>query len=192
MTWSFSGGGTGLWGCAKLGATLMGALVMVSVAAWIVRESPARGGGIGLEAVGQEQPAASAQRERFVAEVERRLKGCHERIAALGASVLAGNDEAGRSRDGLTNQQIATKSADANYRNATLTREVAEIGVREYVEGIFLQDNATLQGEVKLAESDAARAMLSKSPSSGSRRSSRCRRELPRTSPSSTHTKTTH
>ncbi len=30
--------------------------------------------------------------------------------------------------------------------------------MREYVEGIFLQDNATLQGEVKLAESEAARA----------------------------------
>ncbi len=42
-------------------------------------------------------------------EAERRLKGCHERIAAVGASVLAGIDEAGGSRDGLTNQQIATK-----------------------------------------------------------------------------------
>ena len=58
----------------------------------------------------------------------------------------------------MTNQEITTKSAKANYANATLTREVAEIAVVEYKEGIFKQDLATVEGEIKLAESDLSRA----------------------------------
>ena len=46
----------------------------------------------------------------------------------------------------------------ANHENAKLTREVAEIAVVEYVEGIFKQDLATVEGEIKLAESDLSRS----------------------------------
>jgi HlyD family secretion protein len=60
--------------------------------------------------------------------------------------------------DQLVNQQITTKSAAANYENARLTREVAEIAVKEYVEGIYLQDLQTAEGEIKLAESDLSRS----------------------------------
>ncbi len=61
-------------------------------------------------------------------------------------------------RDQLVNQRITTKSAEANFLNAKLTREVAEIAVREYVEGVYVQDLATVEGEIKLAESDLMRA----------------------------------
>jgi RND family efflux transporter MFP subunit len=61
-------------------------------------------------------------------------------------------------RDQLVNQRITTKSAEANFQNAKLTREVAEIAVIEYEEGIYKQDFATVEGEIKLAESDLARA----------------------------------
>ena len=44
-------------------------------------------------------------------------------------------------KDSLTNQKITTKSAEANHENAKLTREVAEIAVVEYEEGIFKQDS---------------------------------------------------
>ena len=37
-------------------------------------------------------------------------------------------------RDQLDNQKIATKSAEADFENAKLTREVAEIAVVEYEE----------------------------------------------------------
>ena len=90
-------------------------------------------------------------------EAKGRLKVCDERIAALAAPVLAeikGHDN----RDELTNQMIAEKSADANFKNATLAREIAEIAVIEYVEGIAKQDEATIEGEIKLAESELARA----------------------------------
>ena len=61
-------------------------------------------------------------------------------------------------KDQLINQKITTKSAEANYENAKLTREVAEIAVVEYEEGIFKQDLATVEGEIKLAESDLSRS----------------------------------
>ena len=56
--------------------------------------------------------------------------------------------------DQLVNQKITTKSAEANHENAKLTREVAEIAVVEYEEGIYKQDLSTVEGEIKLAESD--------------------------------------
>ena len=61
-------------------------------------------------------------------------------------------------KDQLVNQKITTKSAEANYENAKLTREVAEIAVVEYDEGIYKQDLATVEGEIKLAESDLSRS----------------------------------
>jgi HlyD family secretion protein len=61
-------------------------------------------------------------------------------------------------KDTLVNQKITTKSAEANHENAKLTREVAEIAVVEYEEGIYKQDLATVEGEIKLAESDLSRS----------------------------------
>ncbi|MFO0909667.1 MAG: HlyD family efflux transporter periplasmic adaptor subunit [Isosphaeraceae bacterium] len=61
-------------------------------------------------------------------------------------------------KDQLTNQVITTKGAEANFQNAKLTREVAEIAVTEYLEGIYKQDYETARGEIALAESDMKRA----------------------------------
>ncbi len=83
----------------------------------------------------------------ILAEGSRVKKG--ELVCELDAAAL---------KDQLTNQVITTKGADAAYQNAKLTREVAEIGVIEYIEGIFKQDFATVEGEIKLAEADLKRA----------------------------------
>ena len=61
-------------------------------------------------------------------------------------------------RDPAINQEITVKSAEANYENAKLKREVAEISVVEYEEGMFIQDRATAEGELKLAESNLSSA----------------------------------
>ena len=53
---------------------------------------------------------------------------------------------------------ITTKGAEASYQNAKLTREVAEIAVTEYIEGIFKQELETALGEIALAESDLKRS----------------------------------
>jgi RND family efflux transporter MFP subunit len=55
-------------------------------------------------------------------------------------------------RDTLTNQKIAIQGEEAAYQNARLTREVAEIALKEYEEGIYPQERAAIQGEIKMAE----------------------------------------
>jgi RNA polymerase sigma factor (sigma-70 family) len=64
-----------------------------------------------------------------------------------------------RIKDQLANQQTRTRAAEANYRNAISTLEVAEIAVKEYTEGIFKQDMQTVLGELKLAASDLNRVI---------------------------------
>ena len=141
-----SGGGV-RWRGSRLCGGLAGVLLMLVAAAW-------GGGGSPVRAAGQ-QPA---DRDRVVSEVTRRLKACDERIAKLGASLLAEIKAHGDPHDETLNQMITEKSADASFRNATLAREIAEIAVMEYVEGIAKQEEATLEGEIKLAESEAGRA----------------------------------
>jgi RND family efflux transporter MFP subunit len=59
-------------------------------------------------------------------------------------------------KDQLINQRITTKAAEANFLNARLMREVAEVAIAEYKE-IFRQDEETLQGEI-----EGARAAIRK------------------------------
>jgi HlyD family secretion protein len=61
-------------------------------------------------------------------------------------------------KDQLVNQQIATQSADANHENAKLTREIAEIAVVEYVEGIFQFQFMETEGNIRIAEAELALA----------------------------------
>ena len=58
----------------------------------------------------------------------------------------------------LTNQKIATQAAEAAYQNAKLAREIAQIAVKEYQEGAYPLDKATILGEIKLAESALQKA----------------------------------
>ncbi len=54
--------------------------------------------------------------------------------------------------------QLAIASAQANYQNAQLTREVAEIAITEYTEGILKPDLETGENEILLAKSDLMRS----------------------------------
>lgn len=61
-------------------------------------------------------------------------------------------------RDNLTNQTITTKRAESDLANAKKTFEVAEINVNEYLNGIYPQEIETVEGEIKLAESEQVRS----------------------------------
>ena len=61
-------------------------------------------------------------------------------------------------KDQLVNQQITTKSAEANYENSKLEREFAEIGVVEYAEGTFKLNSAECHAAIKIAEAELALA----------------------------------
>ncbi|MDR3634755.1 MAG: hypothetical protein P4L84_13205 [Isosphaeraceae bacterium] len=54
-------------------------------------------------------------------------------------------------QDALTNQKIGIQAAEAAYRNAKMNREVAEIGVKEFVDGISKED-------IELADAAIAQA----------------------------------
>ena len=56
-------------------------------------------------------------------------------------------------KDNLVNQKITAQGAEASYLNAMLARQVAEIAVNEYREGIYKQEMQTAMGEIALAES---------------------------------------
>jgi hypothetical protein len=59
--------------------------------------------------------------------------------------------------DFLADGKRELAKAEAEYQDFRLKREVAEIAVKEYQEGIYLQDKATIQGEIKLAEAKLVR-----------------------------------
>jgi hypothetical protein len=58
--------------------------------------------------------------------------------------------------DSLVSQEIEVKGAEAEYENARLGRQVAEIHVTEYLRGIFPREEENLRGDVKLAEHELA------------------------------------
>ena len=55
-------------------------------------------------------------------------------------------------RDQLVNQRITTQAAEKICRNARLSREIAETALKEYQDGVYPLNKATILGEIKLAE----------------------------------------
>ncbi len=130
-------------------------------AGWLVPRPLAEAGGLGAQPAGsgQRQPAAARERDRLVAELTRSLTGSRRRIAAIGPSFLAGRKQDASASDRLTEAQLSGRRADLEFGNAKLAREVAEIGVVEYEEGIAKQDELKIEGELKTAETELRRAI---------------------------------
>jgi HlyD family secretion protein len=63
-------------------------------------------------------------------------------------------------KDKLVNQTITTRSAEAAYQKATLAREIAEIALREYVEGVLEQERLTLKTTIASAASAIRKATI--------------------------------
>ena len=61
-------------------------------------------------------------------------------------------------KDQLINQMITVKSAETNYENAKLAREVAEVAVMEYVDGIYKHERGTLKDAITDAQSAIQKA----------------------------------
>src|SRR4051812_27504036 len=57
-------------------------------------------------------------------------------------------DQALQAEDGAAKQAAVARQAEANYRQAKLTREVAEYALKEYVQGLFLQAKTKADGVV--------------------------------------------
>ena len=66
-------------------------------------------------------------------------------------------DSTGNLKDQLVSLLVEVKSAEANFENAKLEREIAEIAITEYEQGTFVRDKAALKVERLLADSDVKR-----------------------------------
>ena len=113
-----------------------------------------------VEAPAQTQPDGAgpepASLQRLVVADPQSLNGVYVRLIGLTERALKVS-RSSQLLDQLANLRVATESAKANYQNAKLTRQVAEIAITEYTEGIFKQDLATLDGGIRLARSDLQR-----------------------------------
>ena len=143
--------------CFKLtGVTAMAALSL-TVALSSARSKPVRAENA-LQAGPNVQAATPGGLSGFAAEIQRTLKEQHDRMIDLAKQLIGRDDELGHLWNQKINQDITAESAKANFSNAVLAREVSEIAVLEYEQGIFIQDRATAQGEIVLANSDLKRA----------------------------------
>jgi multidrug resistance efflux pump len=61
-------------------------------------------------------------------------------------------------KERLATQELIVRGAEAGVHGTRIAREVAALAVTEYKEGIFVQERAAVAGEIKLAESNLARA----------------------------------
>jgi HlyD family secretion protein len=61
-------------------------------------------------------------------------------------------------KERLATQELVVRGAEADVHGARIAREVAALAVTEYKEGIFVSEHASVSGEIKLAESNLARA----------------------------------
>lgn len=118
---------------------------------------PARPARAGDE--GRGGPSASqTSRQDFIREIRRTLKEQDDRLIALARQVLDEPDSPQSLADQLVGTRIMVAKAESDYLNARLDREVKEIAIREYTEGVFIQDRTAVEGEVALARSDLERA----------------------------------
>ena len=141
----------------KVAGILAIAIVTFLVALVLARQAAARAGPR-LESSPDQQSAMPAELAAHVTSIERRLRGSRARLVALANPLI----DALRRNEALgaepLNQEIAVQNARAKHATAELAREIAEIAVVEYEQGIFKKDQAVAVGELKLAESDLERA----------------------------------
>jgi hypothetical protein len=152
-------GAAGPWrtGMRKLAGVLAIAIVTISAGLLLARRATALDGAPIQDGPGEEA-TIPAELAPLVIPIERRLRGCRERLVGLAGIVVENRSRLDRLRDEQGNQAITVENCKTNLGNATLAREVAEIAVVEYKEGIFKQDKATAEGEHKRASSDLDRA----------------------------------
>jgi hypothetical protein len=112
----------------------------------------------GLQATPDSPAADSTGQADFATAMRWTLKKQQDRMIQLAIRLIGRAEPRTDPNDQLVHQRISTEKAKANFSNAQLSREIAEIAAVEYEEGIFVQDRATAEGELKLAQSDLQRA----------------------------------
>ena len=79
-------------------------------------------------------------------------------IESLAGELLKRVDTSETLQDAIANRKIDAEHDRAVLDNAEKTRTVAQIAVREYLDGTFLQEEQTIQSDIKLSQSEMERA----------------------------------
>ncbi len=72
----------------------------------------------------------------------------------LADQVLGSDDPTKQAEDQTASQRILAEAAKARLENAKIAREIAQIKLREFTDGQYLQDLAQAVGEIKIAEEE--------------------------------------
>jgi hypothetical protein len=94
----------------------------------------------------------------FVADIRRTIKADDLRLIALANGVLEDPGAARRLEDELDRLQIDAIKADGEYQNATLRRKIAEMALKEYVEGSLPHELIAADAAIAGAQADLSRA----------------------------------
>jgi len=134
------------------------ATVILTAALLDAQSKPVHAGG-GLQAGPNAQAPGPADQSGFAAEIQWTLKKQHDQMIRIANRTPGPSDGRGTRKDQVIDQQIKVQSARAQFKNAQLTREVAEIAVTEYEFGVFPQDKATAEGALKFERDELSRAL---------------------------------
>ncbi|MGO9464678.1 MAG: hypothetical protein ACLQVF_11070 [Isosphaeraceae bacterium] len=141
----------------RLLAVAAGAIMLVLAGFASPMAAPVRGGAdLPPRSDHAAQPAAPASRSDFVAEIRRILTIEQDRMIELASRVFRHQEDVRQLEDQLAGRKFLVEAARARYEKAKLGREVAEIRVREFTEGTFVQELALAEGELKIAEEEIA------------------------------------
>jgi hypothetical protein len=132
----------------------LAATIATALVGFGMTSAPSLAGGGDDETRSREGNPSRADR---VAEARRALRACDDRLIGLAKRVLDERDPRQAVMDQLVELRIDVGQAHADYLNAKFDREIAEIAVVEYKEGIFPQELSTVEGELSLAKSDMER-----------------------------------
>jgi hypothetical protein len=91
-------------------------------------------------------------RAAFVVEIQRSLKADDERLVSLAQQVLGQPSDPAKLEDQVERLRIEAMKAEGDHEYARLRREIAELALREYTEGILPHELATAEAELSMAQ----------------------------------------
>lgn len=132
------------------------ATMMLATALLIDRATPVRADD-NARASSNAQTQDAGSPSGFVTEIRWKLKQLQDRMIKLATPAVRPVDPTANLRNQFVSLQVDVKSHEMKLENAKFAREIAEIELIEYREGIYVQDKAVLDGARLLAESDLER-----------------------------------
>jgi len=122
--------------------------------------------------VAESQPRAKGKTSRSNAQRKAgRLEGVYSNIEGPTTIIMLAPDgltvkrgevicelDSASLQDRLINQRITVRSAEANFQNAKLARENAEIALKSFVEDLFPREQREVEGDIKIAQAELALA----------------------------------